>query len=88
MNIGVLAVQGAFAEHITMLSKLNINTVELREKSDLKNIDGLILPGGESTTLAKLLLALDLARSIVNMVNSELPIFGTCACMILLAQYI
>ena len=60
MKIGVLAMQGAYTEHISMLKKLDVDVVEIRNKEDLKNIDGLIIPGGESTTMGKLIRTLDI----------------------------
>lgn len=89
MTIGVLAVQGAFIEHRKILDKLGADSIELRNKSDLaKNIDGIILPGGESTVMGKLLNELDMIDIIKQKINSGLPVFGTCAGMILLAKRI
>ena len=94
MRIGVLALQGAFAEHIKMLKKLGIESFEIRKKSDLSNavnnngIDGLIIPGGESTVIGKLLYDLDLFDDIKKLILEGLPVFGTCAGLILLAKEI
>lgn len=89
MNIGVLALQGAFIEHRKKLEALNVNSIELRQKSDLsKHFDGLILPGGESTAIGKLLVDLDMADTMKDYINSGVPVFGTCAGMILLAKTI
>ncbi|MDP4133948.1 MAG: pyridoxal 5'-phosphate synthase glutaminase subunit PdxT [Bacillota bacterium] len=89
MNIGVLAVQGAFAEHVSMLEKMNVASFEIRKKSDLdKHFDGLILPGGESTVMGKLLIDLDMLSLIRDYINNGMPVFGTCAGMILLAKKI
>ncbi len=90
MLIGVLAIQGAFIEHIGILSKLGIQSKEIRNKNDLLDVkfDGLILPGGESTTMGKLLVDLDLFDSIKAMITLGTPVFGTCAGMILLASTI
>ena len=94
MKIGVLALQGAFAEHIKMLEKLGIESFEIRKKSDLSNavnnndVDGLIIPGGESTVIGKLLYDLDLFDDIKKLVLKGLPVFGTCAGLILLAKEI
>ena len=94
MKIGVLALQGAFAEHIKMLEKLGVESFEIRKKSDLTNavnnngIDGLIIPGGESTVIGKLLCDLDLLNDIKNLILNGLPVFGTCAGLILLAKEI
>ena len=94
MKIGVLALQGAFAEHRKMLEKLGIESFEIRKKSDLSNavdnndIDGLIIPGGESTVIGKLLYDLDLFDDIKKIILEGLPVFGTCAGLILLAREI
>jgi pyridoxal 5'-phosphate synthase, glutaminase subunit pdx2 len=94
MKIGVLALQGAFAEHRKMLKKLGIESFEIRKKSDLSNavndndIDGLIIPGGESTVIGKLLYDLDLFDDIKKIILEGLPVFGTCAGLILLARKI
>ena len=87
MKIGVLALQGAFLEHEKMLEKLNVDFIEIRKKEDLKtHIDGLILPGGESTTIGKLLKDLDIYEDLKLIIQQGLPTFGTCAGMILLAK--
>ena len=87
MVVGVLALQGAFLEHEKMLEKLNVDFIEIRKKEDLKtHIDGLILPGGESTTIGKLLKDLDIYEDLKLMIQQGLPTFGTCAGMILLAK--
>lgn len=87
MRIGVLALQGAFIEHIRALEKLGIETVELRQKSDLDNkFDGLVLPGGESTTQGKLLKELGMYDTVKQWIQDGMPVFATCAGMILLAE--
>ena len=89
MKIGVLALQGAFDEHIQTLRSLNIEVFEIRQKSDLKNNpDALILPGGESTVQGMLLHKTGLFLPIKEMITNGIPVFGTCAGMILLAQRI
>ena len=89
MKIGILAVQGAFIEHKNMLNRLGIESFEIRQKQDInREMDGLILPGGESTTMGKLLHDLDLYEPISNLINSGLPVFGTCAGLLLLAKKI
>jgi len=89
MIIAVLAVQGAFIEHIQMLGQLGINTVELRNEADLAQpFDGLILPGGESTTMGKLLREQGMLIPLQERIRQGLPVFGTCAGMILLAKEI
>ena len=85
MQIGVLAVQGAFIEHIHMLEKLGVSCLELRQKSDLSGIDGIVLPGGESTVQGKLLKELDMFEPLQEMITDGLPTLATCAGLILLA---
>lgn len=87
-TVGVLAVQGAFIEHINILNALNINSIEIRQKSDLinNNIDGIILPGGESTVMGKLINELDMLNILKQTINDGLPVLGTCAGLILLAK--
>lgn len=88
MKIGVLAMQGAYDEHISILKSLEVHTVEIRNKEDLKEIDGLIIPGGESTTMGKLIGTLDIYDDLKEKIESGLPVWGTCAGMILLAKSI
>ncbi len=89
MLIGILAVQGAFIEHANTLKKLGINSKEIRQKNDLKaSFDGIILPGGESSVMGKLSRELDLFDTIHDKIEQGLPVFGTCAGMILLAKQI
>ena len=83
MNIGVLALQGAVSEHKIIMRQLGINIIEVRENKDINRLDGLIMPGGESTTLRKLLKNSEMWDLIKN---SELPIMGTCAGAILLGK--
>lgn len=87
MRIAVLAVQGAFAEHENMLSLLGADFFEIRQKKDLEQeFDGLILPGGESTVMGKLLKELDLFDTLQTKIKEGLPVLGTCAGLILLAE--
>ncbi len=87
--IGVLALQGAFIEHMDMLRRLGVASVALRQKSDLdRAFDGIILPGGESTAIAKLLHDLGMFLPLQERFRQGLPVFGTCAGMILLARQI
>ena len=87
IKIGVLAVQGAFAEHRTALEKLGVESFEIRQLRDLEqNFDGLVLPGGESTVQGKLLQELGLFEPLRERIESGLPTFGTCAGLILLAE--
>ncbi len=88
MKIGVLALQGAFAEHIAVLRQIGVEGVEVRLPSDLEGVSGLILPGGESTTMRKLIARWELRQPIEHLIESGAPIFGTCAGMILLARRI
>lgn len=89
MKIGVLALQGAFIEHEKVLDKLGIDYFEIRQKKDIFNqMDGLILPGGESTVMGKLLKDLDLFDTLQQMIHNGLPVFGTCAGLILLSKKI
>jgi 5'-phosphate synthase pdxT subunit len=88
VRIGVLAVQGAFAEHIAILKQLGIDAVPVRLPSDLEGLAGLILPGGESTTMRKLIDTWALRAPILDLARKGAPIFGTCAGMILLSREI
>lgn len=89
MHIGILAVQGAFIEHKYMLDKLGVSSFFIRQKKDLnQKMDGLILPGGESTAMHRLLVDLDMLNDLKMMIEKGLPVFGTCAGMILLAKKI
>ena len=86
MKIAVLALQGAFAEHERMLGKLGVPFLELRQKRDLNgSFDGLILPGGESTVQGKLLHELGMFDPLKKQIAEGLPVFGTCAGLLLLA---
>ena len=86
MKIGVLAAQGAFAEHIAVLRKLRVDTIEVRLPQELDGLDGLIIPGGESTSIAKLMLDYEITEKLRDLIKKGLPVFGTCAGAILLAQ--
>lgn len=89
MKIGVLALQGAFIEHQKSLEKLNIDSFQVRNKKDLENnFDGIIIPGGESTVIYKLLKDLDMYDILVNKIKNGLVAFGTCAGLILLSKEI
>lgn len=88
MRIGVLALQGAFHEHMEKLKELKIEALEVRESKDLKELDGLILPGGESTTMGKLLVDFNLSKGLLQEIEKGLPVWGTCAGMIVLAKKI
>ena len=85
MKIGVLALQGAFREHIDTLGAIGVEGVRVREPADLEGVSGLILPGGESTTMRQLIDRWGLRQPILDLAESGAPIFGTCAGMIVLA---
>lgn len=87
MRIGVLAVQGAFAEHEKMLADIGVKSFEIRQKKDLEqSMGGIILPGGESTVMGKLLKELDMFDDLRGKIEAGLPVMGTCAGLILLAE--
>ena len=89
MKIGVIAVQGAFIEHEKMLAELGISSFEIRQNCDLnRSFDGFIIPGGESTVQGKLLKELNLFDALKELIKNGLPVFGTCAGLILLAKTI
>ncbi|MDR1630664.1 MAG: pyridoxal 5'-phosphate synthase glutaminase subunit PdxT [Oscillospiraceae bacterium] len=89
MTIGILSVQGAFIEHEKMLDRLGVESIQIRNKADLsKPIHGMILPGGESTVMGKLLHDLDMMETIRQYIRNGLPVFGTRAGTILLAKNI
>ena len=87
MTVAILALQGAFVEHAAMLDRLGAEHFEIRQLRDLdRPFDGLILPGGESTTMRKLLHDLGLFEPLRSRIEAGLPVFGTCAGLILLAK--
>jgi 5'-phosphate synthase pdxT subunit len=88
VRIGVLAVQGAFAEHLSILKQLGVDAVAVRLPSDLEGLAGLIIPGGESTAMRKLIDNWELRQPILDLARKGAPIFGTCAGMILLSNEI
>ena len=89
MQIAVLALQGAFIEHEQMLERLGVSSFEIRQKRDLeRSYDGLIIPGGESTVQGKLMRELGLFEPIKKQIENGLPVFGTCAGLLLLAKKI
>ena len=89
MTIAILAMQGAFLEHGQMLDRLGVEHFEIRKKEDLdRSFDGLILPGGESTVMRKLLIELDIYDILKEKIEDGLPVFGTCAGLILLAEQV
>jgi len=86
MKIGVLALQGDFSEHVAILKSLKVDAVEVRKPEQLRDLDGLIIPGGESTTFGKLATTFGLIEPIRAFCNSGKPVWGTCAGMIFLAK--
>jgi 5'-phosphate synthase pdxT subunit len=88
MKIGVLALQGAFREHLDTLAAVGVEGVRVREPADLADVSGLILPGGESTTMRQLIERWALRQPILDLAASGAPIYGTCAGMIVLAREI
>ncbi len=88
MLIGVLALQGAFREHQYLLDKCGVSTRQVRKTSELEGVDALVIPGGESTTMSKLLNGFNLMKPIIDLANQGMPIFGTCAGLIMLAKHI
>ena len=86
--VGVLALQGAFNRHTKMLGELNVATQEVRTPQDLASVDALVMPGGESTTMSQLLESSELFEPVKKMIHEGMPVFGTCAGMILLAKEI
>ncbi len=86
MRIGVLGLQGDFREHVEMLSLLGVETLVVRLPEDLKLIDGLIIPGGESTTMGRIMENVGLKEPLIERIKSGMPVYGTCAGMILLSR--
>jgi 5'-phosphate synthase pdxT subunit len=86
MRIGVLALQGAFREHLDTLAAIGVEGVRVREPADLEGASGLILPGGESTTMRQLIERWGLRQPILDLAERGAPIFGTCAGMIVLSR--
>lgn len=88
MKIGILAVQGAFIEHEKIIKELGADCIEIRKKEQLEYIDGIILPGGESTVQGQLIRKLEILEPLKEMINNGLPVLATCAGAILLSQTI
>ena len=88
MKVGVLALQGAFARHLQVLGALGAATTEVRTPDDLFEVDALVLPGGESTTMSMLLDSSGLHDAVANRITNGMPVLGTCAGMILLARHV
>ena len=87
-RVGVLALQGAFASHRDALDACGVDAILVRHPDDLLGLDGLVIPGGESTTISNLLVSSGLLDPIRAAIDSGLPVFGTCAGMILMASKI
>jgi len=85
-RIGVLALQGDFAEHVSVLRRLGSEAQEVRRPEELSGLDGLIIPGGESTTISRLMAEYDLAEPLRELTQDSFPVWGTCAGMIVLAR--
>ena len=88
MEVGVLALQGSFKEHRRLLQDCGVASREIRKPEQLQGIDGLIIPGGESTAIGKLMVEFDLLEPIKKLGLEGLPIFGTCAGLVILAKNI
>lgn len=88
MKVGVLALQGAFARHLQVLGGLGAATTEVRTIGDLFEVDALVLPGGESTTMSMLLDSSGLRDAVAERITNGMPVLGTCAGMILLARHV
>jgi 5'-phosphate synthase pdxT subunit len=88
VRIGVLAMQGDFAEHIQHLREVGADAIEVRTAAQLESVDGLIIPGGESTTMARLLIAFGLMEPLRQRIRAGLPTWGTCAGAIMLAKHV
>ena len=86
MRVGVFALQGDVREHIRSLTSIGVESIEVRNASHLSSVDGLILPGGESTTISKLIDIFGLRKSLTDFIAAGKPVFGTCAGMIMLAK--
>lgn len=86
MKIGVLALQGAFIEHIEVLHRLEIEASPVNLPEELYTLDGLIIPGGESTTISRLMLDYKLMQPVRDLAHKGLPVLGTCAGLVLMAQ--
>ena len=88
IKVGVISLQGAFKEHISRLKECGISVAEVKFPEQIKDIDGLVIPGGESTTINKLLVKYKFKESLDKFYRDKKPIFGTCAGLILLAKNI
>ena len=87
-RVGVLALQGDVREHLAALSRVGVTSLSIRRESELHDLDGLVIPGGESTAMWKIARAFDVLDPLRKAVQGGLPTFGTCAGMIMLARYV
>ncbi|MGC8499364.1 MAG: pyridoxal 5'-phosphate synthase glutaminase subunit PdxT [Acidimicrobiales bacterium] len=87
-SVGVLALQGDVREHVAVLQRIGVEPVEVRRVADLAGVSGLVIPGGESTTMARLLVTGGLREPLTELLNGGLPVLGTCAGLIMLARRI
>ena len=88
VKVGVLALQGDFAEHINAMRLLGADTLAVKHAAEFDEIDALVIPGGESTTMARLLDLNDMRRPLVGYAGEGMPIWGTCAGMILMSSFV
>jgi 5'-phosphate synthase pdxT subunit len=88
LPVGVLSLQGDFREHLQVFQRLGINALPVKRASELSSISGLVIPGGESTTIGKLSRIFELFDPIKNIIEDGLPVFGTCAGLIMMADEI
>jgi 5'-phosphate synthase pdxT subunit len=88
MKIGVLTLQGAVSEHVEILEKLRVTAIPVKTCQEISEIDGLVIPGGESATIGRLIQKFDLETLIKERISQGMPVFGTCAGMILLSKSI
>jgi len=86
LRVGVFALQGDVREHLQLLTSLGVESIEVRNAEQLATVDGLIIPGGESTTISKLIDIFGLRNDLVEYISSGNPVYGTCAGMIMLAS--
>ena len=86
MRVGVLALQGDFREHLASLNSLNVEAISVRTPEELASVDALILPGGESTTIAKLARSFGIFDAIQKRIAEGMPVYGSCAGLILLSN--
>ena len=88
VNIGILALQGDVAEHVRALEESGARAVLVRRSEELASVDGLVIPGGESTTISNLLLSFGIFDQLAEQISNGMPVYGTCAGMIMLATSI